>query len=527
MSWFDRLFGARGVRGERERQNRPVRRRAILLLESLEERAVPTIQVPAPGTVGPAIITGTNGNDSLAIRMAPGDPSTLQLSDNGGSTWTSTAIANLTSVTATGLAGADTFTIDNGNGLVGTSLSLPIVFNGGPGADTLVLQGTPGGPAITETYSPGTSTGSGTIINNNSIIQQNLSFTGVEQIVDTVPANQLVINCNNASNYVQILNGGVYSGLTSTRVVGLARSAVNNTPASSNDPNLASGDVLADMLNQAFTPIDATNKRNLFVNGGGANNAFILNNPRTAANLTTLSLNGGVGGRNLGMERVAPPGVLLSSSNFIRVDSTAPSIFIDELYEMRLFRAPSVAEVASWQNVLNSSNAQNVANGIERSQEARTNLVNSWYFRYLGRLPVGNEAQGWVNSLLRGNAEENVLARIVGSAEFFSRAEGLFNTGSANGNFISALYLLVLNRTASSGEIAQWVNVLNTSTTAHVALGFLTSTEFRTDLFTAFYINILHRPPDQGGLTNWVNSTRGFTRVRLAFLGSQEFINNG
>src|SRR5262249_34442973 len=118
-------------------------------------------------------------------------------------------------------------------------------------------------------------------------------------------------------------------------------------------------------------------------------------------------------------------------------------------------------------------------------------------------------------------------AGIVGSAEFFSRAQGPFNTGSANGNFISGLYLLVLNRTASSGEIAQWVNVLNTSTTAHVALGFLTSTEFRTDLFTAFYINILHRPPDQGGLTNWVNSTRGFTSVRLAFLGSQEFINNG
>jgi hypothetical protein len=513
--------------GQKAIQKSRVRRRASLQLEALEQRTVPTIQVPAPGTVGPAIITGTSGNDSLAIRMASGDPTTLQLSDNGGATWTSTAIANLTSVTANGLAGSDTFTIGNANGLVGTSLSLPIIFNGGPGSDMLVLQGNPGGAAITETYSTATSTGAGTIINNNSVIQQNLSFTGVEQIVDTVPANQLIINTNNASNYVQILNGGVYSGLTSTRVVGLARSAINDTPASSNDPNLASGDVLADMLNQAFTPIDATNKKALFVNGGGANNAFTLNNPTTAANLTTLSLNGGVGGTNIGMQRAAPPGVLLSSTNFTRVDSTAPAIFIDQLYALRLFRAPSVSEVQSWINVLNSSNAQNVANGIERSQEARTNLVNSWYFRYLGRLPSGSEAQGWVNSLLQGNAEENVLAGILGSQEFFNRSQTFFNTGSANGNFVSTLYLLVLNRTASAGEVASWVSILNNSTTAHVGLAFLTSTEFRTDLFTAFYINILHRQPDSGGLTGWVNSGQGFTNVRLAFLGSQEFINNG
>src|SRR5260370_23019301 len=115
MRWFDRRFRARALRGDKALKNRPVRRRAVLALEGLEQRVVPTIQVPAPGTTGPAIITGTNGNDSLAIRMAAGDPSTLQLSDNGGASWTSTAIANLTSVTANGLAGADTFTIGNGN----------------------------------------------------------------------------------------------------------------------------------------------------------------------------------------------------------------------------------------------------------------------------------------------------------------------------------------------------------------------------------------------------------------------------
>jgi hypothetical protein len=527
MGWFNRLLGSGTSLGQKKVQKSPQKRRATLLLEGLEERLVPTITVPPPGTTGAAVITGTPGNDSLLIQMAPGNPSVLQLSDNGGATFTSTTIANLTSVQVFGLAGNDTFTINNGNGLVGTSFSLPIIFTGGPGPDTLALTGVPGGPAITETYNTGAATGTGTVINNNSIINQTISFVGVSQIVDLTPANQLIINTTNVSNYVQIINGGVFSGIRTTRVQGIDRSDVGDTPDDSNDPSLTNEDTFSDIQNQAFTPMDAGNKVNLIINGGTGTNNFTLNNPTTASNLATMTINGGNGGNNLGMQRRVPPGVVLSSSNFLRIDTSAPAIFIDQLYGLRLYRIPSVSEVAFWQNILNSSGAQAVASGIERSAESRTILVNLWYFRYLGRFPNGNEAQIWVNSLLAGNTEENVLQNILGSQEFFNRSQTFFSTGTPNERFVQTLYLLLLNRTASSTEVANWVNILNTTSRAQVSLSFLRSAEFRTDLFTDFYLSILHRPPDAGGLNMWVTSGSDFTTVRLAFLGSTEFINNG
>jgi len=527
MGWFNRLFGSGTSTGQKKPQKCPHKRRAVLLLEGLEERLVPTITVPLPGTTGAAVITGTPGNDSLVIQMAPGNPSVLQLSDNGGATFTSTTIANLTSVQVFGLAGSDTFTINNGNGLVGTSTSLPIIYTGGPGPDTLVLIGVPGGPAITETYATGSATGTGTIVNNNAIVNQNVSFVGVSQIIDLTPANQLIINTTNVSNYVQIINGGVFGGIRTTRVLGIDRSDLGGTPDESNDPALTNEDTMADMFNQAFTPIDAGNKVNLFINGGTGNNDFTLNNPTTASNLATLTINGGNGGTNLGMQRAAPPGVVLISSNFIRVDTSAPAIFIDQLYGLRLYRAPSVSEVAFWQNILNGSNAQTVANNIERSAESRTITVNNMYFRYLGRFPSGNEAQGWINSLLQGNTEESVLSGILGSQEFFNRAQTFFSAGTANERFVQTLYLLVLNRTASSTEIANWVSILSNTSRATVALDFVRSAEFRADLFSDYYINILHRPPDSGGLNHWVTSGQDIATVRVSFLGSQEFINNG
>src|SRR2546430_10991088 len=53
----------------------------------------------------------------------------------------------------------------------------------------------------------------------------------------------------------------------------------------------------------------------------------------------------------------------------------------------------------SWVGVLNGSGGSRrvVAGGIERSPEARTRLVLTWYVTYLGRPAVNGEEQGWVD----------------------------------------------------------------------------------------------------------------------------------
>src|SRR5262245_21224771 len=112
-------------------------------LEGLEDRSLLTVTVPNPGTPGTAKITGTNGPDQLLIRLQPGSPTNIQLSDDGGATFKTAALADVNNITVSGLGGADTLTTDNSNGLVGRPGVLPIVYDGGPGRDTLVLTGNP------------------------------------------------------------------------------------------------------------------------------------------------------------------------------------------------------------------------------------------------------------------------------------------------------------------------------------------------------------------------------------------------
>src|SRR5262249_34593155 len=85
----------------------------------------------------------------------------------------------------------------------------------------------------------------------------------------------------------------------------------------------------------------------------------------------------------------------------------APQRSAQGLYLKGLRRAGSMTELNGWVSLYNStagSQAQKqfvVANGIERSAEARTRLAKSWYLQYLGRAAVGGEEQVWVNVMLQ------------------------------------------------------------------------------------------------------------------------------
>jgi hypothetical protein len=203
--------------------------------------------------------------------------------------------------------------------------------------------------------------------------------------------------------------------------------------------------------------------------------------------------------------------------------------FVQALYLDELGRAGSRGELDSWVAVLDGSAASQavVALDITQSEEARTYLVKSWYLEYLGREAEGGEEQGWVNALLLGESEEGVLSSILGSDEFYLRAQTLEFSGSADERYVEALYQVLLGRTATSNEQGSVMDIFIQVGTEDLALGFLDSQEFRADQVEGCYAAWLHRPSDGFGRNGWVESGLGLSGIGVGIESSPEFFANG
>jgi hypothetical protein len=478
-----------------------------------------------------ASLLGGPGADDFVIQLKPKDATTIEFSDDGGAGFVDAALAGITAVTVSGLQGKDTLTIDATNGLVGQAGGLPISFDGGAGHNVLVVAGNPGG-MVTETFSAGTSRGSGTLDITNGTVSSTITLTQVRSVHDTMIATTLTINGNGEDNEFHLHNGPVVDGFKTDTVQIRNINDVNEDLASGQDDNGTMQNDQGDDQNDQgqdedhskgnLVSVSFANKTNVIVNGRGANNLFLVTVSKPAVGLQTLTLNGG-SGTNVLAARQLPEGVTVTLNSIQLQESDPDAIFIEELYELRLGRAAAAAEVELWLNALQTAGPGAVARGIEESPEALTHLVKSWYLRYLGREAVNGEEQGWVGLLLAGQTEEQVMAGILGSGEFQSHAQTLISSGTSDERLVQALYLVLLNRTASATEVSGWASVLPSAGRNGVAIGFLESNEFRSDMTTAFYSTFLHRDPDPDGLNAWVLSGNNLKQIREGFESSSEF----
>ena len=200
--------------------------------------------------------------------------------------------------------------------------------------------------------------------------------------------------------------------------------------------------------------------------------------------------------------------VSVSNGNYRLNFTVGPEDYIAHLYRSVLGRSAASSEVANWLSVLRGpGGAASVVNGIELSPEARRRLVEGWYQTYLDRSAVNAEEQGWVTQMLHGAGEETVLAGILGSEEFLQRVQGLTSSGTAEQRYIQALYLLLLQRTGSAAEVSGWVPAVASAGRAAVALGFLRSPEYCSDMVQTYYADLLHRAtsPSPAEVSPWVN----------------------
>jgi hypothetical protein len=200
--------------------------------------------------------------------------------------------------------------------------------------------------------------------------------------------------------------------------------------------------------------------------------------------------------------------------------STANQAYVANVYQLLLSRVPDPS-ASAWVNQLNDGGSPaSVVLGVEASEEYLNDQVSSMYSLYLQRPADTAGAQYWVTFLQTGGTLEEVAGGLTASQEFF-----VFQ-GGTNQGFITGLYQDVLNRTASSGEIASWETALaNGASRFDVSFSFLTSQEYRTDLVQADYMTFLLRSADSGGLAAWVNALNaGATdqEVLAAIFGSAE-----
>lgn len=202
--------------------------------------------------------------------------------------------------------------------------------------------------------------------------------------------------------------------------------------------------------------------------------------------------------------------------------------FIRALYVDALGRSGTIAEWDIWVPHLRQPNGRFVvANAIERTREARTVLIKTWYETYLGRAASGGEEQGLVTALTQGFTEEQVIAAILGSDEYFQRTPLIagFAGQPTNATFITALYIQILGRRPAPAEVTAWEQVLPNVLRGGVALGFLSSAEFRGNNVAQFYRELLDRPtpPTAAETNSWVFSGIDLTSMRVLFKSSPEY----
>jgi hypothetical protein len=133
--------------------------------------------------------------------------------------------------------------------------------------------------------------------------------------------------------------------------------------------------------------------------------------------------------------------------------------WIQAMYHDLLGRAAEAPGQAGWLSALAQGvSPSTIAYGFAASAERETQRITAAYQTYLGRTPESPEVLNqWVKAFLSGASNENVIARFVGSAEYFL---DLAKGGGTVDGWITSAYADVLHRGLGAAELAAWAAVV-------------------------------------------------------------------
>jgi hypothetical protein len=334
-------------------------------------------------------------------------------------------------------------------------------------------------------------TGHGNIISGNSIFQNGTGGIDLRNAGNlNIPAPQLtyaVESPGSATGFVQVQVGGIVNKPAGGTVEVFA--TLNGVPAGQGQIFLGSVEV-------------TTNSA-----GFGT---FALRNASVPAGAGTT------------FTATVTAGVTVGTSAFSNSigTSTANQAYVANNYQLLLSRVPDPSS-SVWVDLLDKgTSAASVVLGIEGSEEYIRDQVDAMYLRYLRRAADPQGQQHWVGVVQAGGTFEQAAEGLASSQEYYVLR------GGTNQGFLTGLYADVLNRSASTAELAVWETALDSGASrANVAVAFLTSQEYRTDLVQNDYATFVLRAADADGLAHWVNALNaGATdqAVLAAIFGSPE-----
>jgi hypothetical protein len=146
--------------------------------------------------------------------------------------------------------------------------------------------------------------------------------------------------------------------------------------------------------------------------------------------------------------------------------------FVNQIYNDLLHRNPSgyeentlfVPQLNAAENLAHQQDARNLLGG----QAYQMQVIQSLYTTYMGRTAGSGDIAFGLNLLQQGGTQEQLIAAILGSGEYFSReAPSVVGGGATAGNdtLVRAMYKqLFPGYTISQGEVNYWVGQLNAGT---------------------------------------------------------------
>ncbi len=201
----------------------------------------------------------TTGGDAFLIQVSPTDPARLRF-DRTNFGLFNLDIGTIEALDFNTLGGDDTTTVEfaNGNPIPVNGID----YDGGTGADRLVLQRSSGTFTVANEVYTATGPGDGTIALDGSVI----TFSSLDPIDDTVPATNFTFNAPTGDTEIAIGNGPTVSGFATTQIASPA------TPP-------------------AFELINFANKTNATINGTEGENSVSVNSATASTGLMTLDIN--------------------------------------------------------------------------------------------------------------------------------------------------------------------------------------------------------------------------------------------
>lgn len=206
----------------------------------------------------------------------------------------------------------------------------------------------------------------------------------------------------------------------------------------------------------------------------------------------------------------------------------ANSTFVQNLYLGYLKRQPSPGELTTFAGQLSNGQATTASlTAMVKNSQEYANVVSVWvhqaYKDMLGRDAGSGEVANWLTWLrTTSNTLDNVAYAIVTSGEFHTHQW----TG-----WVQDVYSTYLHRSAGSGEVAAWITHFQAGWTKDSLVSAVAnSAEFQnqfannSQFVSALYADVLGRGGSAAEVQAWVNILQSATRAQViaGFLGSVE-----